>query len=224
MDEWTFEPEDYRKAAAKLEQAGVKVPRGTLTQDTIDAMLEAASREVGTALRVALLAFHIGLEQLARARAEASMWADNTSTNAARIVVLEAERSKAAGDFNAIIQEHSARIRTVEAQRDHARLWARWWQGAYRAWRADAANLAHTPLPALPRATARDIILAAGPNWFWSLRLPFLFLLWIYGPDMAAGWGAGWREGRAAAEASERRLRVRSHMRWNSPTSPKLEA
>lgn len=80
------------------------------------------------------------------------------------------------------------------------------------------ALLPESTPPALPRAVARDIILASRPSWFW----PLWFLLWIYSPDMAMGWESGWREGRAKAEAAARRRRVLSYRVVSH--APKLEA
>ena len=72
-DKWTYEPQDYRAASDYLRSCGVHVPPGTLTDDTIAALVQVAShRTVSTSLSVLLLAVHILQEQLRNMREQAS--------------------------------------------------------------------------------------------------------------------------------------------------------
>ena len=93
-DKWTYEPQDYRAASDYLRSCGVHVPPGTLTDDTIAALVQVAShRTVSTSLSVLLLAVHILQEQLRNMREQASASASAVTENAARIAELEEERA-----------------------------------------------------------------------------------------------------------------------------------
>lgn len=90
---WTFTAAQYRAACTLLEQQGVSIPQGTITQNTIDAIIHAVrgpSHRASSGVRVLLLAFTIARIQAAEEKERGDIWAQQATKNADEMLTAQA--------------------------------------------------------------------------------------------------------------------------------------